>query len=141
MANQFDLANYPTTEPTILTAGDRIAWKRIDLGTDYPPASYDLKYSARLEVAGTTEIEITATESGSTYLIEIPAATSAAYVAGRYHWQLYILRTSDSQRITLTSGTWEVKPNRDTATTDPRSSVKIMLDAVESAIIAVQGGP
>ncbi|MBT6553975.1 MAG: hypothetical protein HON50_00010 [Candidatus Marinimicrobia bacterium] len=134
MANLFDSTNYPTTEPSDIIAGDRIAWKRSDLDSDYPIASYSLKYSARLENAGSTEIEITATESGSDYIVEVGQSTTAAYTAGVYHWQAYIIRTSDSERITVDSGTWEVKANRDAATTDPRNHVKKVLDSIEATI-------
>jgi len=134
MANLFDSTNYPETEPTQIIAGDRAAWKRTDLGTDYAPASYSLKYSARLEDSGSTEIEITASESGSDYIIEVGQSTTTAYTAGVYHWQAYITRTSDSERVTVDSGTWEIKANRDAATTDPRNHVKKVLDAIESVI-------
>jgi len=134
MANLFESTNYPTTEPDKIIAGDRIAWKRSDLDSDYPIATYSLKYSARLENAGTTEIEITASESGSDYIVEVGQSTTAAYTAGVYHWQAYIIRTSDSERITVDSGTWEVKANRDAATTDPRGHVKKVLDAIEATI-------
>jgi len=134
MANLFDSTNYPTTEPDKIIAGDRIAWKRSDLDSDYPIASYSLKYSARLENAGSTEIEITATESGSDYIVEVGQSTTAAYTAGVYHWQAYIIRTADSERITVDSGTWEVKANRDAATTDPRNHVKKVLDSIEATI-------
>ena len=133
MTNAFTPANYPTTEPTDLVAGDRVAWKRSDLGVDYPPASYSLKYSARLEGAA-TEIEITAATSGNDYLVEIPKATTAAYTPGRYSWQAYITRTSDSERVTVDSGTFEVKPNRDTTATDPRSHARKVLAAIEAVI-------
>ena len=134
MANLFDSTNYPETEPSQIIAGDRAAWKRTDLGTDYAPASYSLKYSARLEDSGSTEIEITASESGSDYIVEVGQSTTAAYTAGVYHWQAYITRTSDSERVTVDSGTWEIKANRDAATTDPRNHVKKVLDAIESVI-------
>ena len=134
MANLFDSTNYPTTEPGAIIAGDRLVWKRSDLDSDYPVADYSLKYAARLESAGTTEIEITASESGSDYIIEVGQATTASYTAGVYHWQAYIIRTSDSERVTVDSGTWEVKSNRDAATTDPRGHVKKVLDAIEATI-------
>ena len=134
MANLFDSSNYPETEPAQFTAGDRITWKRTDLGTDYAPASYSLKYSARLENSGATEIEITASESGSDYIVEVGQSTSASYKAGVYHWQAYITRTSDSERITIDSGTWEIKPNRDTTASDPRSHAKVVLEAIEKVI-------
>ena len=134
MGNAFDSANYPSGEPSELVAGDRWAWKRDDLGADYPPASYALSYSARLESSGATEIEITASESGSDYIVEVVSATTAGYTAGVYHWQAYITRTADSERITVDSGTFEVVANRDAATTDPRSHVKKTLDAIEAVI-------
>ena len=134
MANLFDSTNYPTTEPGTIVAGDRIAWKRSDLNSDYPVALYSLKYSARLENSGLTEIEITASESGTDYIVEVGQAVTATYAAGIYHWQAYIIRTTDSERITIDSGTFEVKTNRDAATDDPRGHVKKVLDAIEATI-------
>jgi hypothetical protein len=132
MANAFDTV--PETEPAAFIAGDFVTWKRTDLGTDYPPASYALSYKARLEGAGSTVISITASESGSTYLVELASSTTAAYTAGTYHWQAYITRASDSARITIDEGTFTVEANRSTATTDPRSSAKIILDSIEAVI-------
>jgi len=134
LTDLFDSANYPETEPVELIAGDRWAWKRTDLGSDYPPASYALSYSARLEGTGATEIGITASESGSDYIVEVASATTATYTAGVYHWQAYITRTADSERVTVDEGTFEVVANRDAATTDPRSHVKIVLEAIEAVI-------
>ena len=134
MANLFDSSNYPETEPLEFIAGDRITWKRTDLGTDYAPASYSLKYSARLENSGATEIEITANESGTDYIVEIGQSTSVGFKSGIYHWQAYITRTSDSERITIDSGTWEIKPNRDTTASDPRNHVRRVLDSIEAVI-------
>ena len=51
-----------------------------------------------------------------------------------YQWQSYLTRNSDSERITIDSGYIEVRPNRDLATTDPRSHYKIVLDAVEAVL-------
>ena len=56
MSNAFDSANYPETEPATIIAGDRIAWKRTDLGGDYPPASYALSYKARLNEIGRAHV-------------------------------------------------------------------------------------
>lgn len=134
MANLFDSSNYPETEPAQFTAGDRVTWKRTDLGVDYAPASYALKYAARMENSGATEIEITASESGSDYIVEVGQTTSAGFKAGVYHWQAYITRTSDAERITIDSGTWEIKPNRDTTASDPRNHVKRVLDSIEAVI-------
>jgi len=62
LANLFDTTNAATTEPEMIVAGDRLIWKRIDLNADYANSAYTLKYSARLEGTGSTEIEITAAE-------------------------------------------------------------------------------
>ncbi len=134
MANLFDTDNASKTEPTQIIAGDRLIWKRTDLGTDYANGSYTLKYSARLEGTGSTEIEITASASGDDYLVEIASGTTASYTAGHYHWQAYITRNSDSQRLTLDTGTWEVVANRDAATTDPRTHARIMVEKIESIL-------
>lgn len=134
MANLFDSTNYPETEPLKIISGDRAAWKRTDLGTDYAPASYSLKYSARLEGSGATSIDITASESGSDYIIEVGQSVSTTYTAGTYHWQAYIIRTSDNERLTVDSGTWEIISNRDAATSDPRNHIKIVLDNIEAVL-------
>lgn len=134
MSNLFDSANYPTREPEEIIAGDRIAWKRSDLNTDYSNALYTLSYVLRLEGGGATSYTITATASGTDYLVEVASVTTAAYTAGRYQWQAYITRTSDSARVTLESGSLEIVPNRSASTADPRSHAKIVLDAVEAVL-------
>ncbi|HIJ48269.1 MAG TPA: hypothetical protein HPP72_09705 [Gammaproteobacteria bacterium] len=134
MSNKFNSANYPTTAASRIIAGDRTAWKITELSADYPTDEYTLKYAARLESDGSTEIEITATGSGDNYLIELESATTAAYSAGTYQWQLYIIRDSDSERITITNGSFEVIANRDTNSADPRSQNKIALDAINAVM-------
>ena len=132
MANLFDTDLARETEPEKIVAGDRLIFKRTDLGTDYANGSYTLKYSARLEGTGSTEIEITASASGDDYLVQVNSLTTASYVAGTYQWQAYITRNSDSQRLTIDQGSWEVVANRDAATTDPRSHPRIMVEKIES---------
>lgn len=139
MPNAFDSVNYRTTEPATIVAGDRVAWKRVDLGSDYPPATYDLKYAARAEGSATEEggepdIQITATGSGSDFLIEVSKTTTAVWEPGRYHWQAYIVRKSDSERVTLTSGQFEIIANRTLSGDDPRTHVRKVLDAIEAVI-------
>lgn len=134
MANLFDSDNAPTTEPAEIIAGDLLQWKRTDLGTDYDNSLYTLKYSARLQGTGTTEVEITASASGEDYLVSVASATTAAYTVGTYAWQAYITRDSDSERIKIDEGVWTVVANRDADTTDPRSHAKIMLDKIESIL-------
>lgn len=136
--NLFEIANYPTREPVTVVAGDRWVWKRTDLGTDYPPASYALTYSLRKEGTDGTasiEIEATASESGSDYIIEIGATTTAAYKPGDYQWAAYITDSSDStKRIRVGYGSLRIKTNLETSTDDPRSHAKKMLDYIEAAL-------
>ena len=140
MANLFDSTNYRTEEPTLeefgfpIVAGDRLAWKREDLGADYPPASYALTYNARLNGAGSTSISITASESGDDYLVEEGSSTTASYTTGIYQWSASITRSSDSERIQIASGTWEVVENKATSTADPEPFEKTVLDAIQAVI-------
>ena len=134
MANLFDTANVPETEPAKIVAGDILQWKRTDLNTDYDNASYTLSYKARLEGTGSSVITINASASGDDYLVSISQSSTASYTVGVYRWQAYITRTSDSERITVDSGTFEVIANRSTATSDPRSHAKTMVDKIESLL-------
>jgi hypothetical protein len=131
MANLFDSANYPTREPDSLQAGDLWAWKRTDLVTDYPFSAYSLSYVARREITG-ERIAISATGSTEAYTVAVSSATTADYQAGRYHWVAYITRTSDSARIEVDKGVFEVVPNRSTSSDDPRSFAQIALDNIET---------
>lgn len=131
MANVFDSANYPDTEPTELRLGDRWAWKRTDLGTDYPPASYALTYSMQLLGDGNHTILVTASESGTDYVIEVPSATTAGYIAGDYRWYLFITRSSDSQRVNLATGTLSVKENTASGHHDESSHAEVMVRKIE----------
>lgn len=133
MANLFDLSTYPSTEPSNIIAGDQLAWKRTDL-SDYPTADYWLTYAARLEGDGATKISIDTTGVDNEYKIVVGRLLTEEWPAGRYQWQAYITRKSDNERITIDFGVWEVFADRLTATTDPRSHVKKVLDSIEAVI-------
>jgi len=134
LANLFDTANVPETEPATIVAGDILQWKRTDLDSDYPNSSYSLSYKARLEGTGSTVITITASASGDDYLVSVSQSATASYTVGTYRWQAYITRTSDSERVTVDSGTFEVIANRSASTADPRSHAKTMLEKIESLL-------
>jgi hypothetical protein len=133
MANKFDSTNYPTSEPNELQLGDFWSWKRTDLSTDYPTASYSLSYEFNL-VEGSTaaNFTLTATESNDEYIIETSNTTS--YTAGQYNWVSYITRSSDSARIKLSEGFTEIQENYATTTSSVRSHAKKVLDAIEAVI-------
>lgn len=131
MANLFDSANYPTTEPVSVVVGDQWTWKRSDL-TDYPPASYQLKYSLR-PTSG-AEVEIVAAGSGTDFLVEVSAAVTGAYASGWYTWQAYIIRLADSQRVTIGTGRIELRQNLDASSADPRTHARKTLEAIEAVM-------
>jgi hypothetical protein len=134
MANLFDSANYPNREPEVIIAGDFISWKRDDFVSDYDPASYALSYSARKDGAGSTSIAITASESSTSYFVEVGSSTTASYTIGDYRWQAYITRSSDSERVLVDEGIWEVVSNYASATDDPASFAKTMVDNLETTL-------
>ena len=111
MANLFDVDNAPEGEPLEVVVGDFIQWKRSDLVTDYPPASYSAQYVARITQGGNTEILITATESSNYYLFTVDSATSEDFVAGYYHWQLEVIQTSSGNRIVVDNGHFTAIPD------------------------------
>jgi hypothetical protein len=137
MTNLLDSANFATTEPTQIVAGDFLGWKRTDLNTSYSNASHTLKYVFRLQGSGSTEIEINASNSGDDYLISVGSSTTASYAVGRYEYQGYITRTADSERITVVSGEWLIVANRDASTDDPIDHLRQRLNNLETAILTL----
>lgn len=134
MANLFDAANAPTTEPETVVVGDFIQWKRTDLGTDYPNNLYTATYVARITGGGANEIILTGTASGEDYLFTIDSATSADFAPGYYHWQLEIVRDSDSNRIVVDRGVFTAIVDLDVNQSDPRTHAEIMVAKIESLL-------
>lgn len=135
MSNLFDSENYPGRVPQTLTVGDIWNWKREDIVSDYPPASYTLTYSFRLLSSAATEIALSGsviTESATAYTISVPDSTTVGYTKGDYTWQEYISNATD--RIVLNTGFVTLEPNLDADTSDPRSYWAKVLDAIEATI-------
>jgi hypothetical protein len=101
---------------------------------DYPLASYSAQYVARISSGGNTEFTVVATEADGTYLFTIPSSTSSGFTAGDYHWQLEIVRTSDSSRIVVERGDWSIIVDLDVNGADPRSHAQIMIGKIESIL-------
>ena len=141
MANLFSSSNYPTREPGLaeygnpIVEGDFIPWKKTGVEDDYPAASYSVAYQATLNGTASTNFTVSGSVSDSEWIFEIAAATSANYTVGIYQWNLYVTRTSDSERVRLDSGSWEVVQNiaLDTST-DPQSHARKVLWAIEATI-------
>lgn len=134
MANLFDPTNAPEVEPLKFVLGDFVQWKRSDLVADYPLATYSAQYVSRQSTSANTEFTVVATETGGTYLFTISSATSAGFVAGDYHWQLEIVRTSDGNRIVVERGDWSILVDLDVNGSDPRAHAQIMIGKIESIL-------
>ena len=128
-------ANIPTREPAQLRAGDTWQWRREDIA-DYPPADgWTLSY--RFRHPTNTGFEIVATADGSAYAVSVPAATSTAYLAGRYSWAAWV-QTQAGEIHTIDEGSVELLPNFRAANAagvlDTRSHARKVLDAIEALI-------
>jgi hypothetical protein len=134
MANLFNTDNALTSEPTEFTVGSLVQWKRSDLAEDYPPASYDLIYKARLRGGLNPEMSVTATNSNGVFLVTLSSAVTAVAVPGDYYWQAEIERKSDNARILIAKGQWRVIPDLDQSGADPRSHAEVMLDKIQSLL-------
>lgn len=133
--NLFDRTTYPTVEPERLVAGERWAWRRDDLATLYPPASYSLHYHAREHGGGgANEVTFSATEALDTYLIEVSSSSTADYPLGHLHWQAWITRTADSEQVRVSEGIWEIIGDYDDNQTDPRSTADLMVSYLETTL-------
>lgn len=134
MSNLFDAANAPSAVPEKIVVGDFIQWKRTDLSSDYPPASYTATYIARITGGGANEIQVTGSNSDGIYLFTVTSATSAAFTAGQYHWQLEIVQNSSGNRIVVDRGYFEAIVDLDANNADPRTHAEIMITKIESLL-------
>jgi hypothetical protein len=135
MANLFDADQAREGEPTEIVVGDFIQWKRSDLVDDYPLSEYSVEYVARITGGGSSEIKIAATETGGTYLITVDSATSAEFVAGYYHWQLEVTKTSTGDRIVVDRGAFTAVVDLDDNQADPRLFEEKMLAKIETILL------
>jgi len=124
-------ADIPEQAPIEIIAGDTVKFlKEFD---DYPVSeSWALTYSWVSNVGA--PVDVTATTSGTQYLVTIPAANTANMNAGPWYFQAYV--TKAGERYTVDSGSTQVVRNFDplAAATDLRSHNKKMLDLLEAAL-------
>jgi len=130
-SNYFD--NIKEGEPGSIVVGDFIQWKRTDLAEVYDPSLYTAQYIARI-AGGGNEINITATNQTTYFLFQESSAVTATYNPGYYHWQLEIVRNSDSERKVIERGHADVVPDLDINASDPRSHEEIMLYKIQSLL-------
>ena len=84
MSNLFDRDNYPTQEPDRLVTGDRFAWQRPDLVSDYPLADYTMTYHFSQDSGGggTHHFTLSSTEADDNYYFEKPSSETTSLTAG-----------------------------------------------------------
>ena len=113
--------------PTEITAGDSLAWTETE--SEYPAGDgWVVHY---VLVNASSRITFNSVADGDKHSFVIDMATTGAWKAGDYTYQRYV--TDGSERITLTNGTVEIKPDFTTAS-DHRSHAKKVLDAIEAVI-------
>jgi len=134
MANLFDEDNAPEGEPLKIVVGDFLQWKKTQIASDYPTATHSAEYVARITGGGASEIKLAATERDTYYLFTVDSATSAAFDAGFYHWQLEVTETATGNRIVVERGEFEAIVDLDINGTDPRPHAEIMLDKIEALL-------
>lgn len=119
-----------------LRAGDTISWT--DSLSDYPATSgWTLAYALRAK--DKSAITITASTSGTDFLISVLPSASKAWNSGIYSWQAYVYKGPSpdfTERVTIGTGTVEILPDLFLVgtQTDLRSHVKKVLDAIESIL-------
>lgn len=119
-------ASTPTTEPSTLIAGDTAKW--LKTVTDYSAADgWALTYTL---INASAKITITASASGSDFLVNVAAATTNAWAAGSYSWRSQVSKAGET--FTVGSGTIDVQPSFGGSTLDNRSFARIALANIEA---------
>lgn len=135
MVNLFDQNNALTSEPTSVVIGTLVQWKRADLSDVYAPATYDLIYNVRLKNGAGVDKTITATTAtDGSFLVSLTSNITTTMVAGDYYWQAFIVRKSDSAKISVSTGELSLKANLDQNGADIRSHAVVMVEKIESLL-------
>ena len=92
-----------------------------------------MNFVARIATGNSSEISITATASGDDYLFTQASSVTASHDVGHYHYQLEVVRNSDSNRLVVDRGELDVKSDLDN-NVDPRGHAEIMLGKIESIL-------
>lgn len=118
----------PFEEPTEITAGDRVQWKRTL--TDYPISEgWELVYHLRANLPDGIQ-NLTSTASGSDYEIDVAATETREWTPGLYFWEAYVSLSGDRKKID--SGQILVSPDFSQIDTphDGRTQARRILDAI-----------
>lgn len=119
----------PDRVPAELRIGDTARWTRSL--SDYPAsAGWALAYTL---VSGTAAHSFSASAAGDDFKIDVPAATTATWAAGRYQLQEYV--TNGADRHTIGTTPLRLLPNLavvGAGGADLRSHARKVLDAIEA---------
>lgn len=94
----------PTSEPTVLVAGDTATWRR-SLADFLASDGWALKYAFR----GAGILNVTADADGDGYLVTVPKATTAGMADGLYEWTAYVEK--GQEHFTVDAGRCLVTPD------------------------------
>ena len=134
----------PTTEPTEITAGSTVKWKKT-LSNYKPDDGWSLAYYYRGAGAGLdVEGEDLVVADGSSFLITIPAyadddaPATSNLSAGSYFWQSWVSNEETGEEYQVGEGRLTVKANllnSDVSEAfDGRTDAEVRLDAVRVAL-------
>lgn len=134
MANLFDADNAPKEVPRSIVIGDFVQFKLTEYSTDYANTAHTMTFMARSGTGANVEFSIVATNSGNDYLFTADSATTAAYTAGLFHYQVEVLETSSSNRIIVDQGELDITVDLDVNAVDPRTHAEKMLQKIEAVL-------
>lgn len=126
-------APIPSSEPKTVSAGNTIQWTKSV--SDYPADQGWVLSYAFVSTVG-NKFGVTATASGSEFLVTIAASTSAGYVAGTWTWQAYVSKAAE--RFLVDSGSMKILPDysAQATTLDTRSHARRCLELI---MLAMEG--
>lgn len=115
----------PTTEPATLLAGDTAKW--LKTLAEFPASeAWVLTYTL---VSAAARITFAASSSGDDYLVNVSAATTAAWASGAYEWRAQVSKSGEV--FTVATGTIAVQPSFASAV-DNRSHARKALSNIEA---------
>jgi hypothetical protein len=125
-----------------LVAGDTLDFT--DEVPDYPPSDgWTLKYRLipQFTSPAQTPIELTASTSGETYVVQAAPATTALWAAGTYTWARWVEKTGARQTLDPLVPSLDVIADPSTAAAgyDPRTTAAKIVADLEAALTASAG--
>lgn len=118
--------------PAKIQVGDTL--KYTDTLTDYPASTWTLSV---ILLSNVGRISYTASASGDDHQINVPAATTATWKPGSYKYQARV--TDGTDVYTVGVGSVDLAPALQSTTSDQRSHVEQVLDALEATILGKAG--